>query len=105
MRGLSAALLRQAFHLVVALRNEQAPRSSIAGWPAEQVVQTPPERHRVPGERDLGQQSPLLPNPTAVAAGRLGREHPALEDDGTLPLLLKEQGRRDADNAAANDRH
>src|SRR5581483_4656337 len=63
-----------------------------------------PEPHGPPRERDLGLQPPLLPNPAAVAAGRLGGDDPALEHDGPPAPLLQEERRRAADDPAADDR-
>jgi hypothetical protein len=91
---------RQFFRI---LGQEQDARTPKAGIDTGIALHVLPQAQRLAGKRDFGARTALLAAPAPIAARLLRADMPLLDQCNRLPLLRQVIGRRDADDAAADD--
>src|SRR3984893_11217398 len=85
------------------LGQEQDTGTPKAGINAGVVLHVLPQAQRLAGKRDLGARAALLAAPAPIAARLLRAHMPLLDQRDRMPLLRQMIGRRDADDATADD--
>ncbi|MHC2316402.1 hypothetical protein ACVINX_001169 [Bradyrhizobium diazoefficiens] len=92
-----------AGELVLALGQEQDAGAAEAGIDAGVVLHVLPQPQRLARQRNLLTRAALLAAPAPIAARLFAADMPLLDERDGKPLLRQMIGRRDADDAAADD--